>query len=977
MRAFRRICAAFLSSIPAVLCAQSAWINVSANNVVFGTTVTVEQSVSAAEGDVLFSNYAWFRRPDGSTGTTAYGDYLWVNSRTASGNVTLNQAGVWQFYAYGYTGDYPRTQQVIESAPFNVTVSHPPAPQITSPLEVTYAQRQWFNYQITATQSPTSFGASGLPAGLGFSTVSGLISGGVTQGGTYFPMISAQGGTGSTTATLRMNITAAQITPINSVNPRLLRVGETATLTRDGFTNFPFGFTQGTIWPPAGAPIEAERLYSLGTTYYTPDRGPGVYDWQYRLADTHGNHEDRWLKFYVGDVSPLNLTVNGGGTFDLKATVPAINFGQSVTITGSVNYPPGTMRAFHIAGYQGDNQWANYSYIPMSATATYAFNVPYQPSKRGSGTHSAWVYAWGDAPFDYWWMGAPFSLTVNKSTPVVSNWTNRSFPQGFIVHPNDLSANLSNPYSGTVVSPTGSVNYTLNGGPISAGTAVAPGSYTVRAAYPGDANYNAVNADVTWTVSNNAPTSSHAFLSSTPAKLGDSVSIRWSGSDVDSNLTQVHGRLRKPSGADAGWTSSGAFSARASYSYDQSIVVDQVGTWDLWGHADDAITGAHGSTHGTPDLSVVARAKMLLWLEYFGPNAPAAQATHTAQTTLGSFWSAPYDQNPTRGSINGHTYTVGQTVILRAVLNMPDGHAVSRRLLVKRPDGTVAIDNTASGAANASSTSVWNDNTLTLNQPGTYTIEITGAANWTAPNPASATVTYQLTTTNGAPAQVTHNVPSSMNLGASHAFTFSTSDGDGNLRSVLVHYRNLTTNSGWRLLRATDTVPDGAWGATLPTSADAFALAVNTSGNWSSHSVNRTWSPDAGSGNYEFHLRGIDQAGLESFRSVQMQVVVPPPTAPGGFTPSIVGSGYVTLSWTASTSPVGINRYAVYRTPAGGGEVWVANVAGNLTTYTDRTAQPGTAYTYRILAVDNQETAATSVTTSATTRLPLIVFSPL
>ena len=61
-----------------------------------------------------------------------------------------------------------------------------------------------FSYQIAATNSPTSYAATGLPAGLSVSTTTGLISGTPTAAGTSTVTLSAtnSGGTGSATLTL-------------------------------------------------------------------------------------------------------------------------------------------------------------------------------------------------------------------------------------------------------------------------------------------------------------------------------------------------------------------------------------------------------------------------------------------------------------------------------------------------------------------------------------------------------------------------------------------------------------------------------------------------------------------------------------------------------------------------------------------------------------------------------------------------------
>jgi hypothetical protein len=71
-----------------------------------------------------------------------------------------------------------------------------------------------FSYQITASNSPTSFGATGLPAGLSVNTTSGSISGTPTTAGTSDVTLSAtnSGGTGTATLTLTFNAPLSTIT---------------------------------------------------------------------------------------------------------------------------------------------------------------------------------------------------------------------------------------------------------------------------------------------------------------------------------------------------------------------------------------------------------------------------------------------------------------------------------------------------------------------------------------------------------------------------------------------------------------------------------------------------------------------------------------------------------------------------------------------------------------------------------------------
>src|SRR5438270_13776930 len=72
-------------------------------------------------------------------------------------------------------------------------------PKITSPTTASGTVGIAFSYQITADQSITTWGASGLPAGLTVNTTNGLISGTPTVTGTFSVGLSATNGNGSGT----------------------------------------------------------------------------------------------------------------------------------------------------------------------------------------------------------------------------------------------------------------------------------------------------------------------------------------------------------------------------------------------------------------------------------------------------------------------------------------------------------------------------------------------------------------------------------------------------------------------------------------------------------------------------------------------------------------------------------------------------------------------------------------------------------
>jgi hypothetical protein len=90
----------------------------------------------------------------------------------------------------------------------------PPAPEITSPASTDVTVGGVLNYQITASNNPSTYSASGLPPGLTLNSTSGVISGVPTVIGNTNATISASnaGGMGSSTLRIRVLPMAPAIT---------------------------------------------------------------------------------------------------------------------------------------------------------------------------------------------------------------------------------------------------------------------------------------------------------------------------------------------------------------------------------------------------------------------------------------------------------------------------------------------------------------------------------------------------------------------------------------------------------------------------------------------------------------------------------------------------------------------------------------------------------------------------------------------
>lgn len=135
-----------------------------------------------------------------------------------------------------------------------LTIAPRPPPQITSPLNMTGRFATAFSYQITATNVPTSYGASGLPAGLAINTGSGLISGVPAIAGSFAVTLTASNESGSDSEVLQLLINAPNAPEITSGLTASGRMGEPFSFLISA-TNSPTGFAASGL--PAGLSVNA------------------------------------------------------------------------------------------------------------------------------------------------------------------------------------------------------------------------------------------------------------------------------------------------------------------------------------------------------------------------------------------------------------------------------------------------------------------------------------------------------------------------------------------------------------------------------------------------------------------------------------------------------------------------------------------------------------------------------------------------
>jgi fibronectin type 3 domain-containing protein len=323
----------------------------------------------------------------------------------------------------------------------------PATPVITSATTASGTVGSAFSYQTAATNSPSSYGASGLPGGLSVNSNSGLISGTPTTAGNFSVTLSASNSGGTGTAALALSITAAgaaglTISPSpvafsgvnvgsNSTHTVTLTNGGTATLnisaatiTGSGYTmtlqpislNSGANATFNVTFAPTAAASSSGSISIASNAPNSPATialsGTGL---QAQIAATPSSASFGTVA--IGNTNSQTITLKNAGNITL-------NFSQ-ISVTGTGFNQTGLSTSTTIAA--GGSTTFNATFDPSSATAAsgsvmLTTNGTPSPLTIGlSGTGQATTLSLGANPTSLSFGNVPDATSSSLATTLTNN----------------------------------------------------------------------------------------------------------------------------------------------------------------------------------------------------------------------------------------------------------------------------------------------------------------------------------------------------------------------------------------------------------------------------------------------------------------------------------------------------------------------------------------------------------------------------